>query len=90
MTGPPPFATPPSSAGGSGLNTENTNTPSLQEIILAQMSSLKELINEHNSRSDTVTPIHLDFESDQVTRDKGKEIEETEDDDLRKPFKETT
>ena len=54
------------------------------------MSSLKELIKEHNSRSDTVTPIRLDFESDQVIRDKGKEKEDGEDDNLKKPFKETT
>ena len=54
------------------------------------MPSLKEFIKEHNSRSDTVTPIRLDFESDQVIRDKGKEKEDGEDDDLRKPFKETT
>ena len=53
------------------MNIENTNTPNLQEIILAQMSSLKELIKEQNSRSDTVTPLRLDFEDDPVIQDKG-------------------
>ena len=86
MAGPSSKSTP-STAGGS--ETPNTNTTNLQELILAQMSSLKELIKEHNSRSDAVTPIRLDFEDDVEVREKGDDGE-AEDDDLRKPFKETT
>ena len=86
MSGPSSKNTP-STAGGN--ETPNTNTDNLQELILAQMSSLKELIKEHNSRSDAVTPIRLDFEDGTNDRERDNDGA-TGDDDLRKPFKETT
>lgn len=98
MTGPPPppFHTPLSSAGGSGVNTNSDNTnnpvndsPNLQELILGQMASLTELIRKHNAMGENVLrPIRLDFgdEGNEVRRERVVEVNE----DLSKPFKEAS
>lgn len=102
MTGPPPppFFTPLSSVGGSGvnINPDNTNnpnnlendSPNLQELILGQMASLTELIKKHNALGENVLrPIRLDFRDERnevVRREKAVEANE----DLSKPFKEAS
>nr|GEU61937.1 reverse transcriptase domain-containing protein [Tanacetum cinerariifolium] len=64
---------------------------SLQDQILDQMSSLKALIKQHNDRAETlVEPIRLTFSDEGVVkaRTDGKGVEEKDEVDLQKPYKE--
>ncbi|GKD96717.1 hypothetical protein Tco_1380614 [Tanacetum coccineum] len=91
MTGPTPDpATPVNQVT---MNNDDTNeSPSLQDQILDQMSSLKALIKQHNERSRAmIRPIRLSVD-DEDGGGKGKGIDRSfgdeKDEDLWKPYKE--
>ncbi|GJY27395.1 multidrug resistance-associated protein 5 [Tanacetum coccineum] len=90
MTCPTPDLVTP--ANRVSRNDDNPDdSPSLQDQILEQMSSLKALIKHHNNRVGTlVEPIRLTFGDEEVVkaRTDGKGVEEKEEKELQMPYKE--
>nr|GEV93717.1 reverse transcriptase domain-containing protein [Tanacetum cinerariifolium] len=76
-----------------GSSNNHDHSPRLQYQILNHISLLETLIKEHNEKArPLITPIRLTFgeevEGDKG-KDKGKELIEVEDEDLKNPYKES-
>ena len=72
---------------GSGRNNDNSHNTSIEQIQ-NQITTLRALIREHNSRGGTpIKPIQLDFDEEESQDDGNKKVEEEQMDDLSKPFK---
>ncbi|GJR02453.1 reverse transcriptase domain-containing protein [Tanacetum coccineum] len=91
LEGPTPDLSTPLNQGMENNNNLD-RSPSLQDQILNHISSLKNLIKQHNEKAVTlITPIRLTFGEEREGdkgKDKGKGPVEEVDEDLKRPYKE--